>query len=102
LQQARSRCRRSASKIDVLEEGLGEWIDRIGQNCHATQRWRHIAKQLDVLCGRLGAHIGEAGDVPAGRRQTLHESGANWIGDPRHDDRYGRCRARFAACTQGE
>ncbi len=43
-----------------------EWIDRVGQNGNTAERWQHIPKQFDTFSRRLGTHIGQARDIPAG------------------------------------
>jgi hypothetical protein len=75
-----------SGESNLLQERRREWIERVSQNRHTFQRGQHVSKQFDAFSGCLSRHVGETCDVSAWSRQTLHEAGADRIGNSRHDD----------------
>jgi hypothetical protein len=65
------------------------WIPK---DRHSRQIWRDLLEQFQPFPAQAVFECDETGGITAGPRQTLDETGANWIKDSREYNRHGAGR----------
>src|SRR5262245_16453138 len=71
-------------------------VRRVPKDRHCSQAGQRLLQKLDSLSTDLVGHGGNSGDVSAGPGQAGDEPGADWVGDPRHDN--GDCLCEVLCC----
>ena len=70
------------------------WILWIPKHRNAGELGNGFLEQFQSLASQHSSDVGEPCDVPAGPRQAIDKTGANWIRDEQKHDRHGSGRLK--------